>query len=219
MKRIVIAIALLAAASSASAQEPPKEMVAAIGKTYAGFDTTMQQSVMTPLSKRFELIADKYPDQWLAQYYAGFSKVMLSYLEPDASKKDMLVDEAEKYLERVRALNIENDERYILEAYVANGRLAVDGEKRWMKYGPIFEKNLDKAKKLNENNVHYYYLKGTSLYYTPKMFGGGAEAALPYFEKSKELFDKMDKTDVTVPYWGHVGAEYFLNEIRSAEKK
>lgn len=220
MKRILQTLFLSAAISmSATAQNEPADMIDALKSTYSQFDTTQSLASMTPLSTRFELIAEAYPDQWLAQYYAAFTKVMMSYMEPDMAKKDLLVDQAQEYMDVISTLKIENDERYILEAFIANGRLAVDGEKRWMKYGPIFDKNLEKAKKLNPDNVHYYYLKGTSLYYTPKMFGGGAKNALPYFEKAKELYAKMDMTNVKVPYWGHYATDYFLNEIKNAKEE
>lgn len=138
MKKVILSFALLLGGmTTALSQEAPKEMVTVLQKTYSSIDTTMDMAVITPLSKKLELVAEKYSTQWLAQYYAALSKVMLSYMEPDATKKDMLIDEAEKYMEVIRGLKIENDERYILEAYIANGRLAVDGEKRWMKYGPI----------------------------------------------------------------------------------
>ncbi len=216
MKTIIQSLAFVLAATFARAQEAPAEMVAMLDKTFNEFDstsTTMNYAAMVPISAKLDIIAETYPDQWIAQYYAGYAKVQLSYFEPDVKKKDLLVDQAVTYLEAVEAMKVTNEERYILAALVANGRLAVDGEKRWKEYGKIFEENLEKAKKINADNPHIYYLKGTSIFFTPKMFGGGAKNALPYFEKAEGLFAKMDK-NILIPYWGGAANTYFIGECK-----
>lgn len=203
--------------SVARAQEAPAEMVSMLSTTFNQFDSTsatMNYAAMVPISAKLDIIAETYPDQWVAQYYAGYAKVQLSYFEPDVKKKDLLVDQAVVYLEAVEAMKVTNEERYILAALVANGRLAVDGEKRWKEYGKIFEENLEKAKKINADNPHIYYLKGTSIFFTPKMFGGGTKNALPYFEKAEGLFAKLDQKNILIPYWGAAANAYFIGECK-----
>ena len=115
-------------------------------------------------------------------------------------------------MKAAKELGPENSETFVLAAMIANGRLAVDGQARWQKYGAIFSENLGKAKALNADNPRIYYLKGTSLFYTPTMFGGGKAASIKYFEQAKALFEKESKASLLVPYWGNEMNEYYIAE-------
>jgi hypothetical protein len=170
----------------------------------------MDVNTLVPISAKFDLIANQYPDQWVANYYAAYIKALIAYQDMEAAKKDAWLDQANVYFERVKTLNPESDERYVLGALLANSRLAVDGQARWQEYGKIFDENLEKAKAINPNNPRIYYLKGAALFYTPKMFGGGAKKAKPYFEKANTLFTTQH--DILVPYWGQKQTTYFLAE-------
>jgi hypothetical protein len=100
----------------------------------------------------------------------------------------------------------------------ANARIGVDPQKRWRKYGKIFEDNLEQAKAQNVENPRIYFLKGTSTFYTPKAFGGGKKKALEYFERAKEYFDMEQKNDIMVPYWGAETNEYFLKQCQDTDE-
>lgn len=177
-------------------------------------DTTKTLSVLYASSAQLDLLAAKYPDQWIANYFASYAKVRVSYVESNIKKKDLILDEAEKYFEKQQKLRGDSSEKYVLAAFVANGRLAVDGQNRWKTYGPIFEENLKKAKELNESNPRIYYLKGISVFYTPKMFGGGKNNAESYFEKAKGFYDKESKASSLVPHWGDVSNADFLKQCK-----
>ena len=93
-------------------------------------------------------------------------------------------------LEKVKTIDSQNDETWILAALITNARISVDGQNRGMQYGELFNQYIEKAEKINPDNPRIYYMKGTSLFYTPEMYGGGKANAKPYFEKAKELFAK-----------------------------
>lgn len=182
-------------------------------ETFDAFDSTQDYAQKQNLSNKLTLIAKKYNSEWSPAYYAAFSKLILSYMEPDAKKKDAYIDEADNFISDASSLlGKETDEMYVLKAMDANARLAVDGKARWMKYGKIFEDNLEKAKELNANNPRIYHLKGTTVFYTPAAFGGGKKKAKEYFEKAKPLFDAESSDDITKPYWGKAANSYFLAE-------
>lgn len=161
---------------------------------------------------QFDLAAGQFPEEWAAYYYAAFAKVTLNWSMPEdqMQQKDMVLDEADAYLAKVKELGPDNAETYVLAAMIANARLAVDGEHRWQKYGAIFNENLEKAKALNADNPRIYHVKGTSTFYTPEMFGGGKKNALPLFEKAKPLFEKESKATVLVPFWGSEANDYYI---------
>lgn len=214
MKTIMTSFALLVLTlTTARAQDPAME--ADLTAANALLDSATVPSSFMAASAKFDLIAEKYTDQWQPQYYAAYVKAIISYGMPEADqiKKDLMLDEADTYLANINALGVKNDHVYVLTALLANARMAVDGENRWQKYGPIFEDNLKKAKEINENNPHIYYLKAVSLFYTPKMFGGGPKKAKPYFEKAQTMYAQMTNKSVLVPYWGEKQNTDYLKQV------
>lgn len=189
-----------------------------INKNLPNIATTKSFNEMMGAMAQFDLAAAQYPDDWVANYYAGFAKAMGSFNAADMQQKDMLLDEADIYFEKTKQLGPDNAETYILGAMIANARLSVDGEHRWQKYGAIFNEQLEKAKSLNPDNPRIYYLKGTSTFYTPQMFGGGKQNALPLFEKAKDLFDKEDKSSVLKPHWGAEPNSFFISECKKPDE-
>lgn len=71
-----------------------------------------------------------------------------------------------------------------------NARLASSPAMRLKKYGDLFNELVEKARLLQPNNPRIYYLKGNSVYYTPKMVGGGAKT---FYEKIEMLFSNESK--------------------------
>ena len=212
------AIALATTAAQAQDFKPVLE------KAFTAFDTTWDQNTKVELGNKLALIAKKWDNEWVTHYYLAYSKVALTYNEKDAAKKDAYLDEAEKEREEaVSILKKENDETYVLEAMIANGRLGVDPMNRWQKYGPIFSSNLESAKDMNPDNPRMYYLQGVAKFYTPKGFGGGKKSAMPYFEKAETLFTKEAgtpaATDITKPHWGTRQNNFFLAQCKTEDKE
>jgi hypothetical protein len=214
MKKIILMGILLVAAMNVEAQD----FKPAIEKTFTAFDTSNDQSVKMEYSNKLALIAKKWDNDWAPHYYLAVSRAMLSFNETDAAKRDAWLDEADK--ERADAVSLlkkENDETYVLAALIANGRLSVNPSSRWMKYGKVFNDDIQSAKELNPDNPRMYFLEGMSKYHTPKAFGGGKKKALPYFEKAAELFAKEKDDDVTRPYWGRKKNAELVAECKKEE--
>lgn len=202
---------------SASAQADYK---AILKQTFDAFDTTFSNMAnKIDLSNKLILIAKKFPNEWATNYYAAYGRIQISYLERDAEKRDPFLDEGDQYLaEAMHLLGKESDELYVLSAMMASARLSVKPQTRWQKYGKIFDEQMDKAKALNPDNPRIYLQKGISKFYTPKPFGGGSKAALPYFEKAQDLFSKESTDDITKPYWGQPANGYFMSQVKKEEK-
>jgi hypothetical protein len=213
MKKItpVITLAILgffAIHAQAQTQEETLKKAFALFESGNGKDL----GPMMAASSQFDLAANKWSNEYAANYYAAWSKAIISYNEPDKKRKDLLLDEGDKYLDKVKAIDDKRDETFILAALLANARLSVDGATRWKKYGDIFEKALEQAKAINADNPRIYYLKGISVFYTPAAFGGGKKKAKEYFEKAKPLFAKQDKASILKPYWGESKNEEYLKQ-------
>ncbi|HEX7494357.1 MAG TPA: hypothetical protein VF346_09055 [Bacteroidales bacterium] len=173
-----------------------------LSKTLTMMDSVQNLSQMMSISAQFDMIAAKWENEWSSNYYAAYAKTIASFIVQDNKKKDLFLDEADKYLEKIKAIDSQNDETWVLAALITNARISVDGQNRGMQYGGIFNQNLSKAEKINPDNPRIYYLRGTSLFYTPEMYGGGKAKAKPLLEKAKGLFAKETKTSVLKPHWG-----------------
>lgn len=218
-KRFLFALALaIGFAGSASAQDFKQTL----GTTVKAFFEGKDQNEKLNQSNRLGLVAKKFNTEWSASYYAALSRIMLNYDEKDPAKKDAYLDEAEDYLTTATSLADKNDkgqqsELYAINAMLANARLGVDPKKRWQKYGKIFESNLEKAKEYNAENPRIYFLKATSVFFTPKMFGGGKKKALEYFEKAEPLFAKESHEDITKPFWGKEANDEFMKQAKTED--
>jgi len=214
-KSLLVALTLLLSFGFTQAQ-PLEEIIA---KNLPNVNPMKPIGELMGTMAQFDLAAAQFPEEWAANYYAAFAKVNSTYAIEDAAQKDLLLDEADIYLAKVKELGADKSETFILAAMVANARLAVDGQNRWQKYGAIFSENLEKAKALNADNPRIYYLKGTSLFYTPEMFGGGKKVSLPFFEQAKPLFEKESKASLLVPYWGMEMNEYHIAECNKPDEE
>lgn len=218
-KRYLLTFALMLGLTSSVLAQDFKQT---LGTTVKAFFEGKDQTEKVSQSNRLGLIAKKYNTEWTASYYAALSKILLNYDEPDAAKKDAYLDEADDLLATATSLADKNDkslqsELYAMTAMLANARIGVDPQKRWQKYGKIFESNLEKAKENNPDNPRIYFLKATSTYFTPKMFGGGAKKALPYFEKADALFAKESKDDIAKPFWGKEANDEFMKQAKTQD--
>ena len=176
------------------------------------FDTTQVFLAKMAASSKLELLANMESENYAVNYYAAYAKAMISYMEKDKDRKDMFLDVADSFLEKVKQLQPKNEETFILGALLANARLVVDGGSRWKQQGDIFNANIDAAIAINPANPRIYHLKGVATYFTPKMFGGGAKNALVYLDKAKTLFVNQVNGNITVPYWGEKRNLYFISE-------
>lgn len=210
----------MAAMAFAAAGTQAQDFKPALEKTFMAFDTTQDMNVKMEQANKLSLIAKKWGDNWVTHYYVAYSKGLLSYMEKDAAKRDAYLDEADKEREEaVSILKKENDETFVLAAMLANARMAVDPMNRWQKYGKIYSEDLQSAKEINPDNPRMYYLQGTNKFFTPKQFGGGKKAALPYFEKAEGLYAKEKGGDITKPYWGKDSNERFIAQCKQEDKE
>ena len=209
MKKVIasLCLAFICITNQATKAQTLEESV----KTaYQQLDTAKTLGQFMGASSAFDILANKYPNEFITNYYSAYTKAVISYKEKDAKKRDLYLDMANKYFDKVKEIKPNDSETFALAALLANARLSVDGANRWKEFGAIFEENLTKAKELNPNNPRIYYLKGAALFYTPKMFGGGGKKAKPFFEQAKPLFSTQDTSSVLIPTWGERQTDEFL---------
>ncbi len=211
MKKIIIAT-LIALAGHTAVQAQNEEYLAAMQEVVDSTQKAPFGTDLRPFANQFERIADNETKEWLPRYWASLCYLFMTYAEPAADKRDLLLDKADQLLVAADAISSSNDELEVLRANIASGRVGVDPMGRWQKYGAITAAALEKAKKINPNNPRIYLHEAQGLFYTPEAYGGGQKKALPLIKTALEHYEKFKPSTTIMPAWGKSLALYMQAE-------
>lgn len=168
---------------------------------------TYDEKSLLKVRGEYERILQLKKDQWLVYYFIAYIDYNLS-LTGMKSENDVNKDALRKYTESgldmlTKSTDIKPD---FGDAYVLKLALTFD---RWMyeqdKMTEIMAASTEadgKAKSLDPDNPRYHMINGSSLFYTPVMFGGGVDKAIKEYEKSYELFKTRKEKEDYYPDWG-----------------
>jgi len=109
--------------------------------------------------------------------------------------------EAQKYLEKAMEVDLSFGESFALYAFLLGFEIALNPEKG-MTLGLKSMEYFNKALEIAPDNPRINLLQGMSLLYTPEAYGGGADKALEFLDKSANLFDKEKIQNPLKPSWG-----------------
>lgn len=161
----------------------------------------------------FERIANTEKEEWLPLYYASYALVMISYEEQDLSKKDMVLDKAQQFLDQAFAIAPDESELFVLLALLYPSRIMVDPMGRGMEYMGKLEATFEKAKELNPDNPRTYFLEANTILNLPESMGGGKELAKPIFELAEQKFEAFVAESEIHPNWGKEANETELKKL------
>ncbi|MCF6183324.1 MAG: hypothetical protein L3J56_01640 [Bacteroidales bacterium] len=200
MKNLTLVLVLSFTLTSVFAQNGmyKREMKKNINLLYSAKDIAEYQTI----ANKFDLIAEKEKDEWLPLYYASFARILMSYKEQNGEKKDALLDEAQKPLDKAFKIKEKESELFVLQGMLYQARISVSPMARGYRYSSLSNNFLEDAQEIDEENPRIYYLEGMNALNMPSMFGGGKEKALPYFQKGKEKYDKFTTSNELMPNWG-----------------
>jgi len=201
MKNLLFAtVAFLGISLGANAQTD--RYAKAMQNAIAQLDSVKNQQDFLTSSAIFDRIATTEKTKWEPFYYAAYCRIMASFMEQDKDKVDAILDPAEEELNKALAIDSKNSEVFAIQAMLYQGRISVSFT-RGMKYSGMANESIEKAIVMNPSNPRAYFMKGQNIFYTPAMFGGGAENAKPHFEKALALFNSQDTTPKDfAPAWG-----------------
>ncbi|RAK62895.1 hypothetical protein [Hymenobacter edaphi] len=213
MKTPLLILALAAATLSTAAaqtQTAPTPAPAApagyqemLGATIQEVMSTGDAAVLKELAGKLERAATVAPQDWLPRYYQSYALLIATFQgKEDGDVKDRQLDQAEAALQQARRLRGDESELLVLQAYIYQARLGVAPVTRSMQYAGKVNEALADARKLNPANPRIYLVQGNNLYFTPKMFGGGAEVARPVYEEAKARFAAFRPATPNAPGWG-----------------
>jgi hypothetical protein len=215
MKKSLLTLALAAASYCASAQTTPasagaKTTVATpagyadmLGTTITAVMSTGDAAELRTLANKLERAAAVAPADWLPRYYQAYALLINVFQSKEAEEaKDATLDQAEAALAQARKLGGDESELLTLQAYVYQARLGISPMLRSAKYSRLVNETVAKAKALNSANPRPYLVGANNVYYTPSVFGGGAEAAKPLYEEAKAKYAAFKPASALAPNWG-----------------
>ncbi len=204
---VIISIAFVISAGAQSKYE--KAMKGAIEKLNNSATLVDFQDA----ANTFERIGNSEKEEWLPQYYAAYSYIVMSFTVPEAGQKDAFSDKAQQFLDNAFQLAPEESELFALQAFLYPAKIMVDPMNRGMMYIESLNSAIDKSIALNPENPRPYYLRAVTIMNMPPEFGGGAEAAKPLFEKAKEKFDSFHPATPVSPNWGKEQNEQEMSKL------
>jgi hypothetical protein len=210
MKKLILILIL--GVSSLQVFAGGEQYMNAMKKAVAASDTAASASSLQNLSNQFQRIANVERTEWLPYYYAAYCIAGSAFVLKDKSKLDDYLDNAEALIKLADSLSPNNSEIYTIKAMINQGRIAVSPMSRGRKYGTISNELIKKAMELDSTNPRPYLLKGTGLFYTPSMFGGGKDKAKPILDICVKKYDAFKSANEIVPHWGRDRAVKMFEE-------
>ncbi|HET9502284.1 MAG TPA: hypothetical protein VFO93_02000 [Hymenobacter sp.] len=214
MKKSFFTLALAALSLAAAAQTTPAAPAPAaaaaptgyadlLGATIKEVMSTGDAATLKALAAKLERAATVAPADWLPRYYQGYALLIHVFQSKESDdQKDAALDQAEAALAKARQLHGDESELLTLQAYIYQARLGISPMMRSMKYSRLVTETIAQAKKANPANPRPYLVGANNVYYTPSMFGGGAEAAKPLYEEAKAKFAAFRPASALAPNWG-----------------
>ena len=216
MKKSLFTLALLAVsygafAQTATAAAPATSATAAVPAGYSEMlGATINQVMHTgdaaelkSLAAKLERAATAAPADWLPRYYQAYALLINVFQSKDnGDAKDATLDQAEAALAQARQRQGDESELLTLQAYIYQARLGISPMLRSAKYSRMVTEAVAKAKALNPANPRLYLVGANNVYFTPAIFGGGAEPAKPLYEEAKAKFAAFRPASPLAPSWG-----------------
>ena len=161
-----------------------------------------------------ERILSVYKNDWLPYYYDIYACVNMSFIETREEDKERYCDRAQDLLDTVIKNNPEESELFVLQSLIYYGRMSINPMINGTLYITKAANSLNEAEKLDPGNPRIYYLKGKSTMNTPKFFGGGKRAAIPFFEKAMAIYKTFRMKSTVHPDWGKEDAGKLYEECK-----
>ena len=219
MKKYLSILVLAAACFSASAQSQPQAAAPAaatapatpaasgyaeqLGALVNEVMRTGDAAQLAELAAKLERAGSAAPADWLPRYYRAYALLINAFQsKEDGDVRDKTLDQAEAALAQARKLRGDESELLALQAYIYQARLGISPMLRSMKYSGLVNETVALAKKANPANPRPYLVGANNVYYTPSMFGGGADAAKPLYDEAKARFAAFKPANALAPSWG-----------------
>ncbi len=167
------------------------------------------------LADNFEQISQAESDKWHPLYYAAYSYLNMSFIDKNNQHRVKYLNKALSFVEQAIEIYPDESELFVLQGFIYEAYIQTDPVNKGKEYSRKATESLEKAIEFNPDNPRAYYLLGLNLLHTPAKYGGGKEAACPYFTKAIDKFKKDIPENVLSPTWG--GEENYRQYVKNCK--
>jgi len=143
---------------------------------WASVITSVEKEKSPGIDRKLELIS----------YYYGYSGYLIGTKKTETAEK--YIDKAEKLINDVLKKSPANATALAYKGSFTGFRIGISKFKA-ITLGPESNASIEKALKIDPDNVQAIVDKGNSLFHTPKIFGGDKKEALKLFQKAAALLE------------------------------
>jgi len=160
---------------------------------------------LLPVSNQFDRIADVKKEDWLPQYHAAYTRVMMAAMEVDNDKKDVYLDAAQLNLDAVEKLEHDASERMALQGFLHMIRMSVD-QNRGMELGMKCGSIIQQAYEHNNDNPRAVLMLGQFQFGSAQFMGQDTSEACGLFDETLRLLDQLENETqgAFYPSWGRL---------------
>ena len=151
---------------------------------------TLWQKSINSYKQQNKLNSNQEKIKLIHLYYAYTAHLIAT---KQTAKANEMIKAAESEIESILKNNSKHAEALNYKGVFLGYRAGLNKVKAPI-YGRESLKYLNQAIELSPNNPQILFDKGNSLYYVPKIFGGNKGEALQYFNKTIDIFEKVNKT-------------------------
>jgi hypothetical protein len=166
----------------------------------------------------FHHLSSQQKNEWLAPLYCGLCYILASFNESETKQKDQLCNEAQLFLDTANFRHADVSELAAVQAFLYQARIDVNPLERGLEYSQKADIEIRRAETANPTDPRPYFLYAMNVFYTPKVFGGGPEKALPLFEEAAEKFDAFVPRFPFMPHWGKQQNQDMITRCRMETK-
>lgn len=206
MKNVSLMFAMVLTAFFAKAQTANYQQ--AMGKAMQEWSQAKGPADFNDVANSFSRIAAAQDTSYLPDYYAAYVQIVESFYLTDADKRDRLLDEAQKHIDRAAKLSPGNSEVQVMKGYQLMARMVVDPATRGQKYSPMAMQSFGKAQAMDSSNPRAVIMMARMKLGSAQFFGSGTEEACELAQQGKAMLDKETRSGFQ-PHWG----EYEANDV------
>ncbi len=199
MKKVSLVIAILLTSIFAKAQTGNYEQ--AMGKAMQEWSKAEGPADFNDVANSFSRIAAAEDSSYLPDYYAAYVQIIESFYLTDATKRDQLLAEALKHVDRAAQLSPENSEVEVMHGYALMAKMVVDPQTRGQQYSPMIMQSFGKARVMDPTNPRAVIMMARMKLGSAQFFGSGVEEACTLAHQGKDMLDKETRSGFD-PHWG-----------------
>jgi tetratricopeptide (TPR) repeat protein len=153
-----------------------------------------------------------FPNDALLLHYKGYAlyRELMSSSAPRTDVFTSRMEQAVDLLERSAAVRPLAETQALLSS--CHGALAAEGMVAGMRHGPASTSAREAALKLGPSNPRVLMLAAISLWFTPKMWGGGEDKGYAMLQRAIASY-AQDRPAAPLPAWGHAEAYAWLGQM------